>query len=159
MIPFRSAFLWDGQGADLPWLQAAPDAISTGVWQTWVEINRKEAATLDISEGDILELTNNENGKSIEVIAYPMPAIPQGVLGVPLGQGHTSVAGRYARDRGANVLDVLSGTSETVTNAHAWAATKVTMTKTGRKTRMVKFEGVAATDQIEEWPVVFLTDH
>ncbi len=159
LIPFRSASIWEGQGADLPWLQAAPDPISTGVWQTWVEINRKEAATLDISEGDILELTNNENGQSIEVIAYPMPAIPEGVLGVPLGQGHTSVAGRYARDRGANVLDVLSGTAETVTNAHAWAATKVTMTKTGRKTRMVKFEGVAATDQIEEWPVVLLTDH
>jgi anaerobic selenocysteine-containing dehydrogenase len=159
LIPFRSVALWEGQNADLPWLQAAPDPTSSAVWQTWVEISRNDAGRLDISEGDVLELINNENNQRIEVIAYPMPAIPDGSLGVPMGQGHSSGSGRYAQDRGANVLNVLSDLQEKSTNAHAWAGTKVTLRKTGKKTRMVKLEGEAATDQLEEWPVVLVTNH
>ena len=159
LIPFRSVALWEGQNADLPWLQASPDPTSSGVWQTWVEISRPDARRLDISEGDILELTNNENSQQIDVIAYPMPAIPDGVIGVPMGQGHSGGSGRSAQDSGANVLNVLSGGQDKGTNAHAWAATKVSLRKTGNKTRMVKLEGEAATDQLPEWPVVELTDH
>jgi anaerobic selenocysteine-containing dehydrogenase len=159
LLPFRSVALWEGQNSDLPWLQAAPDPTSSGVWQTWVEISRNDASELDISEGDILELTNNENKQQINVIAYPMPAIPDGVLGVPMGQGHSAGSGRYARDRGVNVLNILSAVQDKTTNAHAWAATTVTLRKTGNKTRMVKLEGEAATDQLEEWPVVLISNH
>ena len=91
----------DGENAHLPWLQAVPDPISSTVWTTWVEINKKRADELGLIRGDEVEL-RSEVG-SIKALIYPNPATPPDVLGVPLGQGHQDL-GRYSRDRGSRVL-------------------------------------------------------
>jgi anaerobic selenocysteine-containing dehydrogenase len=155
LIPFRSLGLLDGRNAHLPWLQATPDPTTTGVWDTWVEINQKEAIKLEIMEGDVL-LLESPSG-SIEVIAYPSPAAPPNVLSVPVGQGHTTF-GRYAENRGANPIRVLALEKDEV-GGLAWAATRVRIKKTNRRARMVKFEGMVPAIQMEEMPVIQVTSH
>ena len=136
LMPFASS-LGDGGGAALPWLQATPDPITTATWQTWVEINSKKADEMGISEGDVVRLTS-DNG-SIEAIAYPHPGMPPSVVSVPVGQGHMD-NGRYAKDRGANIMSILAPVSDSLTGALAWAATRVSISKTGRWVRLPKFE-------------------
>ena len=154
LMPYRSLALLEGQNAHLPWLQATPDPITTGVWKTWVEINLRKAKELGISEGDVLELVSL-NG-SIEAVAYPTPAAAPDVLSIPMGQGHTFL-GRYAEERGANPFDLLAPVVTEETGALAWAATKVSIKKTGKRTRMVKFEGLVPAIQLEGSPVVLIT--
>ena len=38
-LPFASQLFYDGSLAHLPWMQEAPDPLSTVMWGTWVEIN------------------------------------------------------------------------------------------------------------------------
>ena len=140
LMPFETTGLTDGRGADLPWLQATPDPITTATWQTWVEINLKKAEEMGIKEGDVVEVTSEQG--SIEALAYPHPGISPDVVAIPVGQGHRG-GGRYAKDRGANVLSILSSVTETETGALAWAATRVDVRRTGEWIRLPKFENTA----------------
>jgi anaerobic selenocysteine-containing dehydrogenase len=140
LIPFETTGLTDGRGADLPWLQATPDPITTATWQTWVEINLKKAEEMGIKEGDVVEVTSEQG--SIEALAYPHPGISPDVVAIPVGQGHKG-GGRYSKDRGANVLSILSPVTESETGALAWAATRVNVKRTGEWIRLPKFENTA----------------
>jgi len=151
LLPFSSISLGDGKGANLPWLQATPDPLTTAAWHTWAEINPQVARDMDIKEGDVLEL-EGPGGRSIKVLAYPHPAAAPGVISVPTGQGHT-IYGDYeigpdmyrakvAAGRGSNVLSMLSPLKDRETGALAWAATRVSVKKTGDFVRLSKLEGV-----------------
>jgi anaerobic selenocysteine-containing dehydrogenase len=155
LVPFISLTLTDGRGAHLPWLQAVPDPVSTVVWQTWVEMNRGDARRLDIKEGDVLRIESPAG--VIEALAYPHPAMPPGVVGIPFGQGHTAYT-RYGQRRGANVFALLAQEREPETGALAWAGTHVRIRKAGRNVRVPKFEGVVIPVQIsEEHPIIEVT--
>jgi len=154
LIPFPSHSLGDGTGAHLPWLQATPDPLVTAVWQTWVEVNPATAKELDLKEGDIVRVESPVS--SIEALVYPHPATAPDVVSIPMGQGHKGY-GRYATDRGANVLDLLGSGEDKETKAFAWAATRVRLIKTGRRSRVPKTEGVVPAIQVNHAPVVQVT--
>jgi len=155
LIPFASTSLGDGRGASQPWLQATPDPVTTATWQTWVEINMKVAKEMDISEGDVVKVSSPHG--TIEALAYPHPGMPPDVVSVPIGQGHKA-GGRYAEGRGANVLSILSPTTDSQTGALAWAATRVSISKTGDWVRLPKFENtVAEMPTDEEQAVIQIT--
>ena len=147
LVPFASTSLTDGRGAHLPWLQATPDPITTATWRTWVEINLKVAEERDIKEGDVVRVMGP--GGSIEALAYPHPGVSPEVVSIPIGQGH-SAGGRYAKGRGSNVLSILSGAEVGATGALAWAATRVTIEKTGQWIRLPKFENTAPDLAVDE---------
>ena len=138
LIPFQSNALLDGRLASTPWAQQSPDPMSSAVWETWVEINKRVAEDLGIIEGDVLFI-RSVNGE-IEALAYPHPGVPPGVVGVPMGQGH-SQGGRYAEGRGQNVMSILTDIKDSETGALAWAATKVRVSKSGLRRKVPKFEG------------------
>ena len=147
LMPFPSASLGDGRGAPLPWLQATPDPVATATWRTWVEINLKKADELGIREGDVVKITSPHG--SIEALAFPHPAMPPDVVSIPIGQGHTA-GGRFAQGRGANVLSILSPSTDSATGALAWAATRVNIEKTGRWVRLPKFENTVPDLPVDE---------
>ena len=152
LMPFASASLTDGRGASLPWLQAMPDPITTATWRTWIEINVQVAKEMGIDEGDVVRVTSD--GRTLEALAYPHPGTPPGVVSVPIGQGHLA-GGRYAERRGNNVLSILAPVTDGQTGALAWAATRVTISKTGRWVRLPKFENtVSEIPRDEEQEVV-----
>jgi len=69
------------------------------------------------------------------------------VLAMPLGQGHTKY-GRWASKnggrRGVNPMDLVDPKlTDEATGALAYGATRVKLSKTGRRVDMPKFEGTA----------------
>ena len=139
LLPFPSHSMGDGSDAHLPWLQATPDPITTAAWSTWVEINPRDADATDMREGDIVTIESPQG--SIETQVYVNPATAPGTVSVPMGQGHSSF-GRYAEGVGSNVMEVLDAASDESTGAFAWGATRVRLAKTGRRERVIKFEGM-----------------
>jgi anaerobic selenocysteine-containing dehydrogenase len=145
-MPFEHPFLGAGEGANLPWLQALPDPVTTVVWQTWVELNPRRAAQLGVKEGDLVTIETLQG--SAELPVYLNPAAPPDVLGVPLGQGHTAY-GRYAEKRGINpVRDLLAPLTDAATGSLAYAATRARISKTGKHMALPKFEGDVPAYQI-----------
>ena len=71
-----------------------------------------------------------------------------GVIGIPIGQGNHH-SGRYAEERGANVLSILVDEKDDVTGALAWAATKVKVQRGGRRVKVPKFEGNVEARPVE----------
>ena len=143
LVPFLSNSLLDGRGAHLPWLQATPDPLTTITWQTWVEINSREAGKMGLIEGDVVRIVSTE--ASIEAVVYPHPSIPPDVVGVPVGQGHVpglQYSTREGEQRGSNPIAVLVPDFDKESGALAWVATRVLVSPTGRNIRVSKFEGI-----------------
>ena len=127
------AFL-DGRGAPLPWLQQLPDAMTTAVWGSWVEINPKTAAELGINFGDLVEVTSPQGSLRVPAVIYP--GIRPDMVAIPMGQGYHE-AGRYARGRGANPLALLATSIEGALPKPAWNATRVRVTRLSDKGELV----------------------
>jgi anaerobic selenocysteine-containing dehydrogenase len=145
LVPFLSNSLLDGRGAHLPWLQATPDPLTTVTWQTWVEINTRRAREMGLEEGDVVRLISTAGDGEIEAIVYLHPAMPPGVVGVPVGQGHApglQYATRDGRQRGSNPISILAPQVEPQTGSLAWGATRVLVEPTGRRVPISKFEGL-----------------
>ena len=142
LVPFSHNTLLDGYNGHLPWLQAAPDPLSTVTWQTWVELNDRTAEQLDVKEGDILRIESSKD--SIRAVVYPTPAAPPDVISIPFGQGR-QYGSDYATDRpgkeSSNVMDILETTRVKDTGSLAWAGTRVRVSKTGESVSISKLEG------------------
>jgi anaerobic selenocysteine-containing dehydrogenase len=128
-LPYATPQFYDGRHANLPWMQEIPEVLSTGMWSTWVEINPRAAATLQIEQGDLVEVASR-HGK-VRAPALLSPGIAADVIGIPVGQGHEEY-GRYASGRGANPIKMLAPQVEPATGALAWAGTRVSITKVGK---------------------------
>jgi anaerobic selenocysteine-containing dehydrogenase len=128
-LPYATQQFYDGRHANLPWMQEIPEVLSTGMWGTWVEINPRAAATLQIEQGDLLEVSS-PHGK-VRAPALLSPGIAPDVIAIPVGQGHEEY-GRYASGRGANPIKILAPQEEPTTGALAWAGTRVSVTKVGK---------------------------
>ena len=153
LVPFSHNSLLDGYNGHLPWLQGAPDPLSTVTWQTWVEISDSTADRMDIKEGDIIRIESSS--ESIRAVAYPTPAVPPDVVSVPLGQGRRH-GSDYATDRpgseSSNVLDILEANQVKDTGSLAWAGTRVKLSKTGESVSISKLEGNVRAVEIGHTP-------
>ena len=58
LYPYLGVSLSDGRGADQPWLQEAPDPMTTTSWQTWVEINPVTAQELGVADNSVVKITS-----------------------------------------------------------------------------------------------------
>jgi molybdopterin-containing oxidoreductase family iron-sulfur binding subunit len=142
LVPFAHNTLLDGRNTHLPWLQGAPDPLTTITWQTWVELNAGRMTQMGLREGDVVRVSSSVG--SITAPVYPNPGMPPEVVGVPLGQGQTQGNETFrtgdARDS-SNVLGILSPHQVDNTGALAWAANRVQVSATGQSVRVSKFEG------------------
>jgi anaerobic selenocysteine-containing dehydrogenase len=145
LVLFEHNSLGAGEAAHLPWLQAAPDPLTSVTWQTWVEVNPGVAKRLGLREGDVVRVESGY-GK-VEAPVYVPPAAPPDVLAMPLGQGHRAY-GRWAERRGANPLDLLGPETDQTTGALAYGAARVRLVKTGRRQPLPKLEGTVPAYQL-----------
>ncbi|MGO9589985.1 MAG: molybdopterin-dependent oxidoreductase [Candidatus Acidiferrales bacterium] len=137
LLPYASQMWYDGSLANLPWMQEAPDPISSVMWGSWVEINTQTAAKLGIAQGDLLEVASQHG--TLQAPAFVTPGIAPDCVAMPIGQGHTNFT-RYAKDRGANPISILAPLTDAETGSLAWAATRVKISRIG-KGNMVLFGG------------------
>src|SRR5208282_6181308 len=136
-LPFSSQLQYDGSLAHLPWMQEAPDPLSSVMWGTWVEINPRTAEKLAIKQGDLVEVAS-QHGK-LQAPALVTPGIAPDVVAMPVGQGHENFT-RYASGRGANPISILAASAISEIGSLAWAATRVKVSPVGRG-KMVLFGG------------------
>ena len=140
--PYLTATFLDGRGANLPWLQELPDPMTSVVYGSWAELNPVTADELGIREGDLLDVESPAG--SVRVPALIFPAIRPGVVAIPVGQGHAAY-GRYAENRGVNPIHIVAMLMDDQTGDLAWAATRVKITNTGERSRIIKTGGVSRT--------------
>jgi len=147
LLPVPSVAFGDGRHAALPWLQEMPDPMSTASWDTWVEINPRTAQELGIQNNDIVKVSSLAG--EIEAIAYLYPGIRPDSVAVPVGQGHTGL-GRWAANRGANVIQILAPKTDPNTGQWAWFGTRVKLTQTGRQRPLPLLESSLGVDRARE---------
>ncbi len=124
-----SPALYDGRGANKPWLQELPDPTTKVVWGSWVELHPETAAKLGVQNGDVLRV-ETEAG-SVEAPAYVYGGIRKDVISIPLGQGHTAY-GRFAKDTGVHALALLSPAQDAASGSVAYLSTRAKVLNTGR---------------------------
>jgi len=138
LVAYPSPTLYDGRGANRPWLQELPDPVTKVVWNSWVEIHPDVAAELGVTNGDLLAVTSPVG--QLEAPAYVYRGIAPGSVAIPIGQGHTQL-GRWARDRGVNPLALLPAAADDASGGLAWLSTRVSIAPTGRRARLVEVQG------------------
>jgi molybdopterin-containing oxidoreductase family iron-sulfur binding subunit len=105
------------------------------VWGSWVEIHPRTAAELGIEDRDLVSI-ESASGKT-SAPALLSPAARPGVVSMPFGQGHRFY-GRYAGGRGANPWHVVSPGVVHGAGEPAWGATRVKISNTGQKARLIR---------------------
>ncbi len=159
LVTYQSPLLGDGRGANKPWLQELPDPVTKICWSSWVELHPETAERLGIERGDILEV-KTANG-TIRAPAFPYLGIHKDAIAIPTGQGHRATAsipkfepkshdpsrvqwgyGRYARDLGANVMDLLPVDTDAA-GSLVMTSTKASVSKTGDNRILPSTEGSA----------------
>jgi anaerobic selenocysteine-containing dehydrogenase len=127
---YVSSLLSDGRGANLPWLQASPDPLTTGAWQTLVEINPATAQNIGVVDGEVVKVTSPYG--EIEGYVYTYPAMRPDTVAIATGQGHTDY-GRYGSQHGSNPIQLVGAQL-------AWSTVRVNLTGTGKKVKLSIFE-------------------
>ena len=125
-LPYTSLQHHDGSSSNLPWMQELPDPVSSSIWGLPVELDPKTAAALRVANGDIVRVESPHG--SIDAPAYVHPGAIPGVIGMPIGDGHTHY-GRYASGRGANPLSILAASYEKATGALVLGGTRVKVSR------------------------------
>jgi len=135
LAAFPHIFLYDGRGANKPWLQETPEPISQFVWDTWAEIHVDTAKNLQIEQDDVIEIAT-AHGNKIQASAYVSERIAPNTIAVPIGQGHKSY-GRYAKGRGANPFELLAlGAMTAVIEVRKTGESRKLVTPTGSSNMM-----------------------
>jgi len=136
LVAYPTSVLYDGRGANRPWLQELPDPVTKITWGSWIELHPRTAERLGIREGEFVEVTSDHG--SVTVPAYPYAGIREDTVAIPLGQGHTAF-GRYAENRGANAWALLPAEATEFGGVSHYVA--VSLRNTGRWERLAKTEG------------------
>lgn len=142
---YPSTLLGDGRGANKPWLQEAPDPMTTVAWQSWVEVHPETAHELGIENDDVVKVTSPAG--SIEAIVYLTHGIARDVVAVPVGRGHNHY-GRFAKGYGSNPMQLLVRAVDEKTGALAWGATRVKLEKTGQSRALPRLESVEGVEYL-----------
>ena len=136
--PYLSTAMYDGRGANLPWMQELPDPATGIVYGSWMEMNPVTAAKMGLVDGDLVRVTSEQG--SIEAPIVIFPAIMPDVIAAPIGQGHDAL-GRYARNRGSNPIQLLAPKTDVSSGSLATCATRVSLVATGRRAMPVRTGG------------------
>ncbi len=136
LLPYPHPHLGDGSQANRPWLQETPDQTTTVMWGTWVAIHPETADRLGVTDDDVVRVASSTG--EIEASVYRYPGIRLDAAAIPFGQGHTAL-GRFAEGRGANPLAVVDSKLNAAGDL-AFGATKVTITPTGKKQKLARYE-------------------
>jgi anaerobic selenocysteine-containing dehydrogenase/Fe-S-cluster-containing dehydrogenase component len=134
---YPHGMLYDGRGANKPWLLENSDPVTKIAWHSWVEVNPETARKLDLRDGEILRLTSPHG--SIEAPVFIYQGIHPNVVAVPLGFGHTQY-GSFAQGRGVNALDLLDAPAGEFL---PYVSTRVSIVKTGGYKDLATIAGVS----------------
>ncbi|HET6795778.1 MAG TPA: molybdopterin-dependent oxidoreductase, partial [Gemmatimonadales bacterium] len=134
--PYPHALLYDGRGANKPWLLENADPVTKITWHNWVEVSPQTARRLRIEDGDILRVTSPHG--TLEAPAYVYLGIRDDTVAMPLGFGHTEY-GTFAQGRGVNALDLLGAPQG---DFFPYVSTRVSVSRTSGHRKLASIAGV-----------------
>ena len=144
LVLYPSIALYDGRGANKPWLQELPDPTSKVVWGSWAEIHPDTAAKLGVAHGDTLKVETEAGPLELPAVLYR--GMRPDVVAIPLGQGH-SAYGRYARGIGVNALSLLSAAQDGASGAVAYLSARAKLARSAKPIDLVATQRERNQDQ------------
>jgi molybdopterin-containing oxidoreductase family iron-sulfur binding subunit len=136
LTPYPHALLYDGRGANKPWLLENADPVTKIAWHSWVEVSPETARKLRVEDGDILRVSSPHG--TLEAPAYVYPGISADTVAIPLGLGHTQY-GSFASGRGVNGLDLLGAPQG---DFLPYVSTRVSLVRTRGYQKLASIAGV-----------------
>jgi len=130
LLAAPSPLLYDGRGANLPWLQEIADPVTKITWTSWAEISKAAAEKLGVGYGDVIAVETVAG--SLEVPVFPRGGLRDDVIAIAVGQGHTvgTWASRDGEKRGVNVIEILPSLTDE-SGGRAWLVAKASARKAG----------------------------
>ena len=104
LVIYPTVQFYDGRMANHLWVQEIPDPMTQVTWGGWLEIHPETAGKLNLKKGDLLQVKTGYG--TIQIPALPIYTVPEGVVAIPVGQGHSSF-GRFANGLPANPFELL----------------------------------------------------
>jgi MoCo/4Fe-4S cofactor protein with predicted Tat translocation signal len=95
VVVFESGTVGNGSQSNNPLLQELPDPITKAVWDHYITVSPKDAASINFKEAKTVYANITINGKTVKLPALVQPGQMQGTIGIPLGYGRTK-AGKVA---------------------------------------------------------------
>ena len=129
--------LFDGRGANRPWLCEIPDPLTKVAWGSPVRMHPDQMASAGLTQGDLVEIASASG--TFRAPVYETAGIRPGVMTIDLGWGHYGF-GRYADGTGVSPLPALPAEPDPATGGPRLWADGVTVKRTGRT------EPIAHTD-------------
>jgi molybdopterin-containing oxidoreductase family iron-sulfur binding subunit len=141
LVASPGALLYDGRGANLPWLQETPDPVARVAWMSWAEISPRAAEKLGgLEHGDVIAVETAAG--SLEVPVVVRAALRDDVIALAIGQGHSvglwasrADNGEPGEKRGVNVIEVLPALTDE-SGGRAWLLTRARARATGAHVRL-----------------------
>lgn len=116
----------NGFDSNLPYLQDISGIHVNAAWKTWVEISHEDAEKAGIHNNDNVVI-ESPRGK-IHAIAKVFRGAVPGIVSVPFGLGRKA-EGRWQKDVGQNVADIVDRRVDSITGDAIWSATRVRVYK------------------------------
>ena len=105
---YQKSAIRDGALANNPWLQEMPDPITKATWDNYAMVGPEFAQNNNVKTGTVVNIT--VAGKTISLPAMVQPGQANDTVSVAVGYGR-SVAGKVAKNLGANVFPMVSFTN------------------------------------------------
>jgi anaerobic selenocysteine-containing dehydrogenase len=124
--PFKPGTYAQGSGANLPLLQELTTEPGARPWVTAASLEPRTAESLGIRHGDRIAIESPVGRIELPVTIWP--GVRPGCVRVPQGSGHTAF-GRFAKGRGANVMEILAAEIDPLGGIPAVLGTRVRVTR------------------------------
>jgi MoCo/4Fe-4S cofactor protein with predicted Tat translocation signal len=99
LVVYENGSVGNGSQANNPLLHELPDPITKAVWDHYVTVSPKDAASINFKEAKTVYATISANGVSVKLPVLVQPGQTPGTIGIPLGYGRTK-AGKVAETVG-----------------------------------------------------------
>ena len=140
VILFADHKTYDGRFANNGWLQELPDPMTRLTWDNAALMSPATASKLHVERDEVVQLTD-KSGATIEVAAFFVPGMPDGVIGLALGYGRTA-AGSIGNAVGENGFVLRTA------GAMQGGYTLVTAKGTGRKRQLATVQDHHIIDKV-----------
>jgi molybdopterin-containing oxidoreductase family iron-sulfur binding subunit len=130
--------LFDGRGANRPWLNEIPEPLTRVAWQSPVWVHPETAAASGLAGGDLVRVQSPWG--SLEAPVCLTELVDPRVLAMAVGQGHAEY-GRYARQIGANPLAIMPPAVHPACGGPSLSAAPVSLQPAGRRVALARTDG------------------
>jgi anaerobic selenocysteine-containing dehydrogenase len=126
LVSYKTMTHAEGRGANQPNLQELFDVQFDRHWESWIEIDPKDALALGIRQEDEVWLETPTGRMRLKAVVED--TVRRGVVAVPFEHGHTAY-GRWAAGRGDNVNRVSPVGRDPLVGTVAWYDARVAVKK------------------------------